>query len=416
MMIHSYEGYFVRPFEVFMSCSANPIIANELKWAGIDIVSCASNHCYEWGEEGVLANIKNLNKAGIATAGTGRDLEEAQAPAYFESKAGRVALISMASGSHPYDSAGLTKSPVRGRPGLNPLRIMMKYTMDQETADMLKEVWRRLDLWKAMRGHQIRRYVKLEDQDFYFDFEHVYESYIEGFYFGIGDEFSIEAIPNKWDVERNLKMVKEAKTQADLVLVAHHNAAAEGLRDWVTPSSFIPPLAKACIDAGADAYIGHGWHRELGIEIYKNKPIFYSVGNFFSGSGIKEWLAADTYEGVGLDLNLLSSYTPMDARRAAGRERSISFFDDPNAVERTPTQIGGILNLLTWDEGKLREIKLYPYEYGRFEAEQAGSMWDGRVKLASGKNAKILLEYKKKLSAPYGTSVEIKEDTGLIKI
>ena len=37
-------------------------------------------------------------------------------------------------------------------------------------------------------------------------------------------------------------------------------------------------MAHAVIDAGADVFIGHGPHLDRGIEIYKGKPILYSLG------------------------------------------------------------------------------------------------------------------------------------------
>ncbi len=43
-------------------------------------------------------------------------------------------------------------------------------------------------------------------------------------------------------------------------------------------------MAHAIIDAGADVIIGHHPHIFQGIEIYKKKPIFYSLGNFIFGS------------------------------------------------------------------------------------------------------------------------------------
>ena len=163
-IMHDFKGFSIRPFELFMNPMTDPKMAKEWKWAGIDMVSCASNHSGEWGEEGVRENIEALNKAGISTAGTGMNLQEAGAPAYHESNAGSVALLAMASGSHPYDIAGLGMPPVRGRPGLNGLRITMKYILDQKHADMLKEVWQSLDLMKAMRGHQIRKYVDMNEE------------------------------------------------------------------------------------------------------------------------------------------------------------------------------------------------------------------------------------------------------------
>src|SRR5207253_1392086 len=39
-------------------------------------------------------------------------------------------------------------------------------------------------------------------------------------------------------------------------------------------------LAHQIIDAGASIYVSHGTPRLEGIEIYKNCPIFYGLGNF----------------------------------------------------------------------------------------------------------------------------------------
>jgi hypothetical protein len=47
--------------------------------------------------------------------------------------------------------------------------------------------------------------------------------------------------------------------------------------------------ARAVIDAGADAVIGHGPHVLRGIEFYRGRPIVYSLGNFL------------TYRGFNLD-------------------------------------------------------------------------------------------------------------------
>ena len=50
------------------------------------------------------------------------------------------------------------------------------------------------------------------------------------------------------------------------------------------PPDFLVELAHQSIDNGADAFVGHGPHILRGIEIYKGKPIFYDLGEFF-----REW-------------------------------------------------------------------------------------------------------------------------------
>jgi poly-gamma-glutamate capsule biosynthesis protein CapA/YwtB (metallophosphatase superfamily) len=71
----------------------DPRIADDLKWAGIDMVSNAFNHSGEFGSSGVLSTRRHCKRAGLACAGTGRDLEEARAPGYLETKKGRFTLV-----------------------------------------------------------------------------------------------------------------------------------------------------------------------------------------------------------------------------------------------------------------------------------------------------------------------------------
>ena len=62
-------------------------------------------------------------------------------------------------------------------------------------------------------------------------------------------------------------------------------------------------LAYAFIDAGADMVVGSHPHVMEGIEIYKGKPIFYSLGNLV----FDQYFSTDTQEGVGLRLNIDAS-------------------------------------------------------------------------------------------------------------
>jgi len=62
-------------------------------------------------------------------------------------------------------------------------------------------------------------------------------------------------------------------------------------------------LAYAFIDAGADMVVGSHPHVMEGIEMYKGKPIFYSLGNLV----FDQYFSTDTQEGVGLRLNIDAS-------------------------------------------------------------------------------------------------------------
>ena len=52
--------------------TTEPKLLEDLKWLGINMVSCANNHAFDYGEGGVLANIRHLDEAGIVHAGTGK--------------------------------------------------------------------------------------------------------------------------------------------------------------------------------------------------------------------------------------------------------------------------------------------------------------------------------------------------------
>ena len=97
----------------------SPQIAKDLAWAGVDCVSVAMNHSLDWGPQGMLATIKHCNEAGIATAGTGQNLEVANAPAYFENDKGRISLISLASGNSAFEWAGYEVNHEWGEGGHN---------------------------------------------------------------------------------------------------------------------------------------------------------------------------------------------------------------------------------------------------------------------------------------------------------
>src|SRR5690349_2475217 len=49
--------------------TTEPRLLEDLKWLGVDLVSSANNHAYDYGELGVLANIRHLDQAGIVHAG-----------------------------------------------------------------------------------------------------------------------------------------------------------------------------------------------------------------------------------------------------------------------------------------------------------------------------------------------------------
>lgn len=59
-------------------------------------------------------------------------------------------------------------------------------------------------------------------------------------------------------------------------------------------------IARAAVDAGADMVIGHHPHVVQEMEVYKEKPIFYSLGNFV----FDQYFSTETQEGLVVELVL----------------------------------------------------------------------------------------------------------------
>ena len=72
---------------------AKPQYASWLLDMGVDIVSLANNHVYDYGEISLLDTLDTLNEIGMPYAGAGRNLEEAMRPVHFEVDGIDIAFI-----------------------------------------------------------------------------------------------------------------------------------------------------------------------------------------------------------------------------------------------------------------------------------------------------------------------------------
>lgn len=80
------------------------------------------------------------------------------------------------------------------------------------------------------------------------------------------------------------KDIKKAKAQAAFVIVSFH----WGAELMEKPKPYQKQMAHLAVASGADLILGHHPHVLQGIEIYKGKLIFYSLGNFAFSSWSKK--------------------------------------------------------------------------------------------------------------------------------
>ena len=94
-----------------------------------------------------------------------------------------------------------------------------------------------------------------------------------------------------FEIEKAQKLVGAASRENDIVIVAFHGGG-EGIKYLHTVDTFeyymgwprgnVVKFAHAVIDSGADCVWGHGPHVPRALELYKDRLIAYSLGNFFT--------------------------------------------------------------------------------------------------------------------------------------
>lgn len=94
------------------------------------------------------------------------------------------------------------------------------------------------------------------------------------------NEFSIatttQAGAAPLDLIDNIRQIREARTNADYVLVIVHG----GHEHYQLPSPRMKKLYRFFVECGADAVVNHHQHCYSGYEVYQGCPIVYGLGNF----------------------------------------------------------------------------------------------------------------------------------------
>ena len=364
---------------------SDPRTLDDMKGYGFNLFNTANNHSGDFGTEGVLATIENLKQRDMIFSGTGKHLGDASKPCYLETKHTRVALISCSTGIME-SRAGAQTGDMPGRPGLNPLRYIQIYHLDAERFAMAQEVATASGV-NARQEKSIRNGYATPPKEGTLS--------IGNTKFVRDENCWVESLVNEQDMQRIEAEIREAKRQADVVLVSIHNHAMDGA-DTAQAPAFLKTFAHRCADAGMDVMIGHGPHELQAIERYKDSLIFYSIGNFIFQAETVEFQPWDAYANRNMPLDTkVGAY--MDERSANGTKGYCVQWPIWNAV----------LPAWTIEDGKITQVQLYPIELGM-------------DKPRSQKGVPVLndshetLEYLQKLCRDYGTQIQIADGVGTI--
>ncbi|NLV50360.1 MAG: CapA family protein [Clostridiales bacterium] len=384
---HESEGY-PAAFSGGTWAMANPGVLDDLKTYGFNIFNTANNHSCDYCHGGLLATIRNLRERGMLFAGTGATLYEASAPCYLETKNARVALLGICSTIHSADAAGNQSIHMSGRPGLNPLRFNSYYCVKRDDFDMLNRIASNTCM-NAQRLMAISNGYENPPAENEMEFGQLK--------FKCADSYQTHTEPMKKDMERMTRMIEEAKRQADYVLVSVHSHEFAGA-DRLIPAEFLVLFSHACIDAGADAILGHGPHELRGVELYKEKPIFYSLGNFIFQTETVELQPAEAYENAGMPHDtLVGDY--MNKRSNNGTKG----YDVQKPIWDS------VMASFTASNGRIESIYFYPISLG---------MGVARGRLGHPRLIKddVVIQYLSELSKPFGTVINCSNGIGSITL
>jgi poly-gamma-glutamate synthesis protein (capsule biosynthesis protein) len=175
----------------------------------------------DWGTEGFLDTIDALRRNGLQPLGAGANITAAREPGYFEKNGTRIGILA-------YNSI-----------------LPQNYWATETQAGCA-----------PMRAWTVQEQIE-HDQP--------------------GTPSRVHSFANREDLAALVNDVEMLRAKSDVLILSIH---------WGI--HFVPKViaayqrevAHAAIDAGVDIVIGHHPHLLKGVEIYKGKPVFYSLGNF----------------------------------------------------------------------------------------------------------------------------------------
>jgi poly-gamma-glutamate capsule biosynthesis protein CapA/YwtB (metallophosphatase superfamily) len=369
------EVVLTEPGEVYRAPKTNdphvwcePWGADELRFLGLSLLGTANNHTMDFGVRGLGSTLANLDRVGIVHAGAGLDLARAARPAFLDTVAGKAALVSCASSFLDYYAAGPPERVHKGRPGINPIHFQYVVQVEPPLFESLRRAQARIhDLlgWDEYAG-TLETMAAARPAGTALFFETVIQA---------GEEVDLFSLPRPADVSRVLKAIGLARGKARVVIASIHSHEARHRLE--EPDPFLPPFARACLDAGADIFLATGPHVARGIEIHQGKPIFYSLGNFCAHLRVEPRGAEG--DGIHHQRRFWESFVP----RVTFAER-----------------------------GETAAIELYPVSLG-FDGP---AELRGTPRLARGPEARAILGRLSELSGVYGTRLELDGERGRVRL
>lgn len=232
---------------------AEPEAVNGLNYAGIDIVSLANNHIFDYGREAMEDCFGQLERAGIRYMGAGMTREEAYAPVIVNINGLKIAFLAFTNHGDASWQAEVDY-----------------YTTLEELLAQVPSIGD-LFLQAQVLTHLMTMPIPVTEES----------SGVAWLY-----------------IKQLERAIYKAREEADIVIVSLH-FGEEYAEDISTAQDRYAHLA---IDRGADMVVGHHPHVTQPIMVYMGKVIAYSLGNFVFDQ--RESYEAGTTMGLVLEVNI----------------------------------------------------------------------------------------------------------------
>jgi len=364
-------------------------VAPDLVNMGFDMMGRAGNHLLDSGQEGLFETMRLMDEAGLVHAGAGRNMDEARAPRFVEVPKGRVGLVAMYSqtGGGGNLAASYLDGVRGGRPGLNSLGVTRTITVRPEDIPALAAT---RDAVYARRLEE--QYAVPAPAPDPAETVNLFGERYRG-----GDKpGEVTYAMSAGDLEENLRSIRNGKQYSDFMIATIHAHQSDTMLQQFLfeerPPNFLIELAHASIDAGADAFVGHGPHILRGIEIYNGKPIFYDLGEF-----VRQW-----------DWSCDCNFSPdgdMTQAESVVANHTARGVDEPVNYE-------SVIAVSHFDNGELQEVRLHP-----IWARQDGPISQRGIPMSAPPEiAQRILQRLQVLSSPFGTTIEIENGIGVIRV
>lgn len=365
----------------------SPDVAEDMLEYGFNVTTPANNHCMDYATDGFLQTLDNFKKMRLSQCGGGRSLAEASRPVYLSTPAGRAAVIGCTFSYSPGAEAGEQSRDLPGRPGINPVRTEKVVYVEKEALEQLSQIADKTKL---------NAYDKILQKEGYRPADTADSLLFCDTTFRVGEP-GVSYELSAYDMERIERSIRDAKFQADVVLISVHNHKITGDRKEDPPAYFVE-FAHRCIDAGAHAVLGHGPHLVQPVEIYKGLPIFYSLGDFILQLENCQIMPDDYYRKYGL--------TPDAGIYEVFRARTKNF---TAGLQYQRSMMEAVVPFFEIEDGTLKSLEMIPVELGLgMKHSQIG--WP-RV----SKDPRILQRLME-LSAPFGTKMRLDGEKLIVEL